>query len=167
MRLYDRISRNIKKRNMFRIGKPSITNIEYIKPYICHDAFGFHSTSNDGGINEDLFSGHCWFQIVRLNITICVHKQFHKNPQSDLEVLILKVWSTVYYDILRSFYVHHYHVGWSRVCRFLHLYLHAVHLLSDYYIQYTTSKLRKKIICLWRYNRYILIKIFQVIRTKH
>lgn len=102
MRVYGRISRNIKKQNMFRIGKPSITNIEYIKPYICHDAFGFHSTSNDGEINEDLFSDHCWFQIVRLNITICVHKQFHKNPQSDLEVLILKVWSTVYYDILRT-----------------------------------------------------------------
>lgn len=107
---------------MFRIGKPSITNIEYIKPYICHGAFGFHSTSNDGGINEDLFSDHYWFQIVRLNITICVHKQFHKNPQLDLEVQILKVWSTVYYDILRSCYVHHCHVGWSRVCRFLHLY---------------------------------------------
>lgn len=80
MRVFGWISRNIKKRNMFGIGKPSITNIEYIKPYICHGAFGFHSTSNDGGINEDLFSDHYWFQIVRLNITICVHKQFQKNP---------------------------------------------------------------------------------------
>lgn len=30
--------------------------------------------------------------------------------------------SLVYGVILRSCYVYHCHVGWSRVCRFLHLY---------------------------------------------
>lgn len=29
-----------------------------MESYICHDFFGFHSMSNDVGINEDLSSGH-------------------------------------------------------------------------------------------------------------